>query len=29
LTGDRVVIVARAAVVKKAEKLFSVRIDYF
>lgn len=29
LTGDRVVIVARASVVKKAEKLFSVRIDYF
>ena len=29
LTGDRVVIVARAQVVKKAEKLFSVRIDYF
>ncbi len=28
-TGDRVVIVARASVVKKAEKLFSVRIDYF
>ena len=29
LTGDRVVIVARASAVKKAEKLFSVRIDYF
>ncbi|MGI9436061.1 MAG: Trk system potassium transporter TrkA [Geminicoccaceae bacterium] len=29
LTGDRVVIVARGTVVKKAEKLFSVRIDYF
>ena len=28
-TGDRVVIVARGALVKKAEKLFSVRIDYF
>jgi trk system potassium uptake protein TrkA len=29
LTGDRVVIVARGTMVKKAEKLFSVRIDYF
>ncbi|MGI9508993.1 MAG: Trk system potassium transporter TrkA, partial [Geminicoccaceae bacterium] len=28
-TGDRVVIVARGTMVKKAEKLFSVRIDYF
>lgn len=29
LTGDRVVMVARASVVKKAERLFSVRVDYF
>ena len=28
-TGDRVVIVARGTMIKKAEKLFSVRIDYF
>ncbi len=28
-TGDRVVIVARGNVVKKAEKLFAVRFDYF
>jgi trk system potassium uptake protein TrkA len=28
-TGDRVVIIARAQAVKKAEKLFAVRIDYF
>jgi trk system potassium uptake protein TrkA len=28
-TGDRVVIVARGTMVKRAEKLFSVRIDYF
>ncbi|MGH6943732.1 MAG: Trk system potassium transporter TrkA [Geminicoccaceae bacterium] len=27
--GDRVVIVARAASVKKVEKLFAVRVDYF
>jgi trk system potassium uptake protein TrkA len=28
-TGDRVVLVARGNAVKKAEKLFAVRIDYF
>jgi trk system potassium uptake protein TrkA len=28
-TADRVIIVARAAVVKKVEKLFAVRVDYF
>jgi trk system potassium uptake protein TrkA len=26
---DRVVVVARAAVVKKVEKLFAVRVEYF
>ena len=26
---DRVIVVARAAVVKKVEKLFAVRLDYF
>jgi K+/H+ antiporter YhaU regulatory subunit KhtT len=26
---DRVIVVARAAVVKKVEKLFAVRPDYF
>ena len=28
-TGDRVVLIARGPMVKKAERLFSVRIDYF
>jgi trk system potassium uptake protein len=28
-TGDRVVLVARAAMVKRVEKLFAVRLDYF
>ena len=27
--GDRVIVVARAAAVKRVEKLFAVRVDYF
>ena len=27
--GDRVIVVARAALVKKVDKLFAVRLDYF